>query len=131
MAADSNVSIQVILLASTVAGGVFAAINGLIRVVEKTITTRKNGNGNSAARQRHEDMAQLHGDLHSCSEKLQGLVMSAQSFDRSHIDLHAATKELILSQRAMQQQFTVFMVKFSAHLDEFKCLGQLTRDKQK
>jgi uncharacterized coiled-coil DUF342 family protein len=84
---------------------------------------RRNGNGHSDAKIIHEDIRAIDADLKECAAKMNDLTRAADGFKRSHETLKELAVEQAIHNRAFEQEFSVFMTKFGAHLDDFKCLG--------
>ena len=129
-APPAELSVQALVIVGGVAGGVFSVVNGAISLAKQAIATRKNGNGGRTADVRliHDDIKTIDADIKECSGEIHNLTRAADSFTRSHELLKELLTELTRSNREFHQQFSIFLVKFGSHLEDFKCL-RLTDDR--
>jgi ABC-type uncharacterized transport system ATPase subunit len=111
--------IQMILLASTIAGGMFAIVSGLIRIIDRMITEkRKKSNGFLPT-----DRLVLENSKRDMSSLLSAL----KGFEKSHTDISRDLRELARSQTEMTKSFAVFLSKFTEHMEQFRCFGDKLR----
>ena len=81
-----ELSVQALLLASSVAGGVFALANGLIRVLQQVISERRGGREGFTS----EDRAMILSGRGDLAKLLNAVVI----FEKSHADLSQNMHEI-------------------------------------
>ena len=128
---DPNMPIQAIVVLGGVIGGVCGVVLVALRVIEKLIDKRSNGNG--ATRHRdfailHEDIRAIDSDIKVCSSKMTELHHAADGFSASHVMLKELLTEMVVSNREYHTEFSIFLVQFTNHMRDFRCL-RFTDDK--
>ena len=123
-----ELSVQALIIVGGVAGGAFAVLNGVIKLLRDLIPHRKNGNGHRDFAMLHEDIREIDADIKSCSSTMTELHRAADGFSNSHVMLKELLTEIVVGNRAYHQQFSIFLEQFSSHMRDFRCLGLAQSD---
>ena len=123
---DPSLSGQTILMLGGVMGGVCGVILVALRLVEKVIDKRTNGNGSMQHQDYimlHEDIREIDGDIKVCSNRMTELHRAADGFTTSHVILKELLTEMVVSNREYHTEFSIFLAQFTDHMRDFRCLG--------
>jgi len=117
---EPQLSIQALVVLGGVAGGVITIGNAAIKLAEKVIDSKRNGNGKNGII--HEDVKMIHSDLKAVGTQMNDLTRAADGFKRSHETLKELAIEHVTSNRKFHAQFAIYLERFATHMQDMKCL---------